>query len=505
MLPELQKFREKYPGYDDLDDLTLATKLASKYPEYGDLLEKVKSDTQPESKNKSVSTRLWEGTGKGLIGLGKFVTGQGAMELGSALARPEGREAVGSAIAEPIKKSIEDPGGIPGRIKEYAIDNPVDIALMAIPAAKAAKLGGIAEETARKIVSPLAKTGLPERLYGSAVKAPMSKKWLDVTRAEDISMREKSISAGLKSKISPMEYGKQLTAKVTDDIGTAIDETAQRATQLGAPQISSKEILDRGLKSAYEQAANAPNPMKARAYIDSIKDEFISGHGENIPLDRANKIKQELYKEVSWPSSVAKTSYMRLKESAFKGMAHELMVDIEKAWPEIGYLNKEYGPYRALREIITRSVAREANKDIVPFSSKILFNPKFWILGLWDATVGHPYVKSHLAFTIDKARSAAGGSVKTDVKSIDEINELLRRIKEVPHYGQSTPIPKGQKLLSSGPVNEQKLLNAPNIESAAWLRYPESSIKPTEEIKVPPQYMVNPSGKWILKKDIGME
>jgi hypothetical protein len=37
-IPELQKFRQKYPYYNDLDDSTLAAKLAAKYPAvYGDL------------------------------------------------------------------------------------------------------------------------------------------------------------------------------------------------------------------------------------------------------------------------------------------------------------------------------------------------------------------------------------------------------------------------------------------------------------------------------------
>lgn len=44
MIQELQSFRSKYPGYDDLDDLTLATKLSAKYPEYADLVDKVKQE-----------------------------------------------------------------------------------------------------------------------------------------------------------------------------------------------------------------------------------------------------------------------------------------------------------------------------------------------------------------------------------------------------------------------------------------------------------------------------
>ena len=45
-VPELQKFREKYPGYDDMNDAELARRLAAKYPEYRDLPSKITA--QPE-------------------------------------------------------------------------------------------------------------------------------------------------------------------------------------------------------------------------------------------------------------------------------------------------------------------------------------------------------------------------------------------------------------------------------------------------------------------------
>ncbi len=40
----LDKFREKYPQYNELSDIDVATRLAKKYPSYGGLLEKVKTE-----------------------------------------------------------------------------------------------------------------------------------------------------------------------------------------------------------------------------------------------------------------------------------------------------------------------------------------------------------------------------------------------------------------------------------------------------------------------------
>jgi len=47
MITELQKFREKYPQYGDMDDATLAQSLADKYPEYKDLPDKVAAESKP--------------------------------------------------------------------------------------------------------------------------------------------------------------------------------------------------------------------------------------------------------------------------------------------------------------------------------------------------------------------------------------------------------------------------------------------------------------------------
>ena len=63
---ELENFRRKYPQYNDLDDLTLATKLAAKYPQYSDLVEKVKRTTEKISPSTLLPKP--KSSGFGLIG-----------------------------------------------------------------------------------------------------------------------------------------------------------------------------------------------------------------------------------------------------------------------------------------------------------------------------------------------------------------------------------------------------------------------------------------------------
>ena len=68
----LKKFREKYPEYNDIDDLTLVTKLARKYPQYNDLLEKVKSMQNKEVYRLSEVTNATEQQNK-VRNIGLFI------------------------------------------------------------------------------------------------------------------------------------------------------------------------------------------------------------------------------------------------------------------------------------------------------------------------------------------------------------------------------------------------------------------------------------------------
>lgn len=79
-IPELQKFRRKYPQYNDLDDFEIADRLARKYPSaYGNLVQKTQSDvgtiTETSFANDLISRakRFGAGETKALVGDIPFV------------------------------------------------------------------------------------------------------------------------------------------------------------------------------------------------------------------------------------------------------------------------------------------------------------------------------------------------------------------------------------------------------------------------------------------------
>jgi len=79
------------------------------------------------------------------------------------------------------------------------------------------------------------------------------------------------------------------------------------------------------------------------------------------------------------------------------------MLNLEEAYPALIELNATDAARIGLTEAIEKSFAKEAQKSMVPLGAKVLMRPKTWPLAIWEATVGHPQVKTRLAFALHKA------------------------------------------------------------------------------------------------------
>lgn len=373
-------------------------------------LEPISSEHKYRGPRRITAETMWE-SAKSEVG--PFIKGQimpmeAGKQLGQALGTPEGREEVWNQLSNIVLHPIES-----------MVHSPIGTLSLGLTPMIAGGSGAL---------SALKKTRLPEKLYGGSIHAPTSRKWLATLGPEDISAREEAISAGLKSRVRPTEFQEAKVKHVVEDLGEAIGKSAEDAQLLGASTINVKTIIDKGMSRSYKNIPNTSNPIRAKAYLDKLKSE-LSNRPETMTIEEANKFKQQLYKEVSWPETTAKSFSMQLKESSFKGVAHELMEDIKSKWPEIDNLNKDYGPYKNLEKVITKAVATEGRKPLLLLQPRELFNPKNWIFGLWDATLGNPHLKAEIAFALDKARTAAGGNVKANVSSIKEIEKEVAKVK----------------------------------------------------------------------------
>lgn len=118
-LQELTNFRQKYPDYGDMDDVTLATKLAAKFPDaYGDLPSRVQGSEQPsvtESGSGGQPTPeppgYWSKMGTKIVDTSKRVWN----DL-TAPQTPDGMPVT------PLRPALRIAGGI-GEIANAAVDN----------------------------------------------------------------------------------------------------------------------------------------------------------------------------------------------------------------------------------------------------------------------------------------------------------------------------------------------------------------------------------------------
>jgi hypothetical protein len=116
-IPELNNFRLKFPQYNDMDDLTLATKLAEKYPEYNDLLDKAKlekKDTQPKATIYSeVVAPILEGGSTFAGGIPRLVAkAQG--DMAEKLTFPE-QQTIPGKVWRGVNEAVGFTAGLPGK------------------------------------------------------------------------------------------------------------------------------------------------------------------------------------------------------------------------------------------------------------------------------------------------------------------------------------------------------------------------------------------------------
>jgi|GEM_PF-4670858 len=401
---ELKNFRAKYPQYNDLDDSTLGNMLAKKYPDaYGDLA--VGEDNQgqqvPEWGVKNPNLYGIYGAGKALIDTAVRPTVEATgMALGS-LGSPILGTAIGYGIADKGMDMVSDAynklgnESVPQRtIPGELIDSAVTVGALATMN-KAFDIAAPTLDIAGKYLFDK----LPKELYGSAIKFPLSKKWVKTLPGKELSKRTAVVEEGLKSRVPPSEFGVNKAKFLEKEVRSHIDEVTGLLSENPNLRIKVDDVLKNGLKRAYERAGKSSDKIGNEKIIKKIAENFKQSHGEYITPSNANAIKRELYKEVNWGEGVD-----RITEESIKGIANNLMKSLEKRYPELKNLNQKDMERIGLIEGLERAVGRNANNNMVGLGSKMLLsNPATWPLAFWEATIGHPQIKARIAFMLAKA------------------------------------------------------------------------------------------------------
>ena len=343
-------------------------------------------------------------------GLGKLAVGGSAAiqkKLG-LLDRDVPIEGESSArkLAAPFVEAYRNPGGIPGQLAEYGYNKPVSAAFTlsgGLGTAGAAARAGSASRIANAMsagsqvanpinmagkigtsgASALSKLGLPEKLYGSALKLPISEKWIKVAGDNEISRRKGAIKAGIENEVMPTEYGLAKATKLEKETRGVIDSLINENSSK-IEGVTTADIVRNGLKDAYNKASRSSDPVGMKAFIDEMSDKFLE-HGEKIPVNKLQEIKRQLYNEVKYASEESKSLPGQLASVGKKGLAHEAMIALEQRFPDLKLLNKKDASLIALKEGIQRAAARIENQDMVGLGAKVLL-PQRWIAAAIEAT-----------------------------------------------------------------------------------------------------------------------
>lgn len=241
----------------------------------------------------------------------------------------------------------------------------------------------------------------PERMYASATKMPLSKKWTQVLPGKEVSERRIATKAGLEQGIMPSEQGLAKITQLEKDVRSIVDSTIAEGAKKG-DIVKTSDIL-KGLGKAYEKADNASDPILARRIVDNMAERF-KAHGDTIPSDKLNAIKRQIYEETNYGAPAPRSLMAQIKETGKKGLAHEAKVQLEQLYPEIKGLNQKDASYIKLKEAIEKATGRIANKDIVDLGTTVAAAGGGGVWGALKFVVDNPTVKARLAIALYKMR-----------------------------------------------------------------------------------------------------
>lgn len=322
------------------------------------------------------------------------------------------------------------------------VEAAANIAMYA-PTALAAKR--FAGDVIRTGVKTLPKS-IEERLYGSATKMPLSKKWVKTADPKDMSIRQKAIREGIRSEVLPTEAGLNQVATLEKQARQSVDDVISNLTAQGKT-IKRADLLT-GLDDAYTVAESSSNPDLAKSVINGLKEQFMKRPEEMSP-EIVQAIKRQLYKESSWTGVTPTGVGAQFTAKGRKGIANAAMNALEELEPALKGLNQTDAARIALKEGIERAVGRIGNRNLSDLGSEIMAGAGAAVGGGPGAAVGFtlkkliemPELKSKMAFAINRARKvgyrseakqigkAAGmaiGGKAIEVLSDDELMAIAR-------------------------------------------------------------------------------
>ena len=255
-----------------------------------------------------------------------------------------------------------------------------------------------------KIGAAIAESGAAQRTYASAVKMPLSQKWVKARGPAGTSDVKMAVGKGLAENIPPTELGLAAAKSGKANAADAIDAEISKMTGT----FSTQDILTNGMRNAVDMARKGEAPAKDMEKVIQYTSNLLEGRQANMNATELNDLKKELYKLANYDKLYGKAD--SLVETMRKGVAHEARLQLQANNPALKDVNADYASWRLLEEALERSLARRNNRDLIDLGTKVMIGRESLPLAILNQIIT-PNVKSHVAFMLKNADKVTGATI----------------------------------------------------------------------------------------------
>lgn len=296
------------------------------------------------------------------------------------------------------------------------------LARTAAAVGKVAELAGTTAEVTDPLrlagkgaAAALEKTGLPGRLYESALKPSLGKKNLPKIAGQ--------VATGLKEGLPVSEGGTEKLDSLVTDLQVAIsDEISMKGAGKNIDPNQVANYVDRLRRTFADQV----NPEVDLTALDEAKAEFLRkyeikdaagnvvGH-RAIPAEEAQRVKIGTYQQLKDKYGKLSTATVEAQKALARGLKDKLVQEI----PELADLNARESKLLDLEPMLTKAVARIRNHQLFGIGTPLAAAGAEAVTGspriaagtaILRATLEQPQLKSRLAIAL--ASRAARDPVK---------------------------------------------------------------------------------------------
>lgn len=355
-----KQIKQQYPAYSSMSDEEVGRKVKAKDPvkynsfsdieSAGDIWGESKTITPQVEKQKSgISFNPIENFKRGAEAVGKI--GEKVFKPASEFLFGGIGKQAGKLTSTVVESAQSLAGKEPEQRQGYDIGKTAPSFGDVIGTALEGTMFGLGEKTTAKIVTKLSRPLITraEKLYQSALKpsTALLKKSPDV------------VKTGLKEGVRVSEGGLNKVRGIMEDIGEEISKVID--TGIAQKKVVAKRDLLPYLDEMKEYLGNSLGGKELVRQVDDLSKKILKELPDNIPIEKAQKIKQTTQSLLSKYYSKLAPTEIEAKKQLTRGLKEEIANQV----PEIRALNARDSKLYGLEDALEAAMKRIGNKNII--------------------------------------------------------------------------------------------------------------------------------------------